>query len=496
MDKERNVYAQQANRNSHECVFGMTRVGKTRYLCIRVNQDIRNGEAVLIIDPKGDLEAIQDVYCAAKAAGRLNDLRIVHLGFPDSSAKYNPLASFSNVSEVAGRITGAMSASGEGQAFKDFAWQYTNIVARCLHELGEPINYKTIGFYIKQPQLLLYTYVEQRFPLIEPGYLSEVQALLDQFNSRTDKEGNLLPPISRKLAVQLYIRDYVDRVSMSPQIKQFMDAIIMPLDNAAKLDKDYYDKITASVGPVFDKINQTQAHRIFSWENGFGLPEVRLEDIIKRRQIVYIGLDSLTNKEVAESVGQATIADLVSLCGRLYNESGQTPMTLNLYCDEFSDIVREEFITLLNKAGGTGIRVTALTQTLNDLGAAFSSHDKPKMLLGNFGTLTTLRVNNEDTATNLTRCLELIRARSSTPSTMSNDRSDSENGELFTTYNTDTVAETPSALVEINDLYSLPKGQAFVLTNGGEVYKIRIPLPKNDGSAPASFEALLSEVNL
>ncbi len=140
VDKERDVYAQQANRNSHECVFGMTRVGKTRYLCIRVNQDIRNGEAVLIIDPKGDLEAIQDVYCAAKAAGRLNDLRIVHLGFPDSSAKYNPLASFSNVSEVAGRITGAMSASGEGQAFKDFAWQYTNIVARCLHELGELIT--------------------------------------------------------------------------------------------------------------------------------------------------------------------------------------------------------------------------------------------------------------------------------------------------------------------------------------------------------------------
>ena len=50
--------------------------------------------------------------------------------------------------------------------------------------------------------------------------------------------------------------------------------------------------------------------------------------------------------------------------------------------------------------------------------------------------------------------------------------------------------------MEINDLFSLPKGQAMMMTNGGEVYKIRIPLPKNDGSALGNFEAILSEVNL
>ena len=149
------------------------------------------------------------------------------------------------------------------------------------------------------------------------------------------------------------------------------------------------------------------------------------------------------------------------------------------------------------KAGGVGIRVTALTQTINDMGAAMGGNaDKPKMLIGNFGTITMLRVSNDDTALNFTRCLEMVRTRSSTPSTMSNDRADSDNGELFTTYNTDTVTETKSALVEVNDLFSLPKGQAFVLTNGGEVYKVRIPLPKNDGTAPKTFESLLSEVNL
>ena len=496
-DMEKPVYLKQANRNSHECVFGMTRVGKTRYLSIKVNQDIRNHEAVLVIDPKGDLEVMQDIYCAANDAGRLEDLRIVHLGFPDISAKYNPLSAFSNVSEVATRITGAMSASGEGQQFKDFAWQYLNIVSRCLNEMGIPINYKTIGFYIKRPEVLMVSYVDQLFPSIEPDYLSQVEDILDTLNSRVDKNGNPLPPVKRSVAVKRYLDGYIESQSAGGRNKQLMESVIAPLYSAVSLDKTYYDKITASVGPVLDKINQTQAGEVFSWEYALGLPEVKLEDVIKRNQIVYIGLDTLTNRETSEAVGQAIISDLVSLCGRLYNESSKIPYILNLYCDEFSNIVREEFVTLLNKAGGIGIRVTALTQTINDLGAAFSdSQDKAKMLLGNFGTLTMLRVANDDTASNFTECLESIRARTSTPSTMSNDRADGNSGELFTTYNTDAISEDKISVIEVNDLYSLPKGQAFVMTNGGELYKIRIPLPKNDGVAPETFEMIMSEVNL
>jgi conjugative coupling factor TraD (TOL family) len=494
-DEERPIFLNQANRNAHECVFGMTRVGKTRLLSIKVNQDIRNGQAVLVIDPKGDSELLADMYCAAKAANRLADMKVIHFGFPTLSATYNPLASFSNIGEVASRVSGAISASGEGRQFKDFAWQYLNIVATCLFELNEPINYKTIAFYIKRPELLLISYVDRVFPSLEPKYLSAVQDILDDHDGRVDKAGNPLPPMKRSVAIKQYLGDYLEHQAMNLSTKTLMEGIVVPLFNAATLDKTYYDKITASVGPVLDKINQTKANEIFSFEAGNLRPEVRLEEVIQKNQIVFVGLDSLTNKEMAESVGQAMIADLVSLCGRLYNQ-GRSESVLNLYCDEFSNIVRDEFINLLNKAGGAGIRVTALTQTVNDLGAAMGGcSDKAKMLLGNFGTMTMLRVSNQDTAETFTRCLESIRTRFSTPSTMSNDKAGSENGELFSTYNTDTIAETNLPLVEVNDVFSLPKGEAFILCNGGEVYKIRIPLPKNDGSAPESIEALMGEVN-
>ena len=47
----------------------------------------------------------------------------------------------------------------------------------------------------------------------------------------------------------------------------------------------------------------------------------------------------------------------------------------------------------------------------------------------------------------------------------------------------------------MNDLFSLPKGQACVLTNGGELFKIRIPLPKNTGKEPPNLDSIMLEVN-
>ena len=481
-EKETAVYVPQANRNSHMCVFGMTRVGKTRFLSTQVNQDIRNGEAVLVLDPKGDLEVVQDMYCAAKAAGRLEDMQVLHCGFPELSAKYNPLSSFSNVSEVASRITSGISGEGQGQQFKDFAWQYLNITAQCLYELGDEITYQSMAYYVKRPEDLLLTYVDRTFSHRFPDFESHLSAQIKRGKPRAE-------------AIKQYVQQYIEQQQKAGATSELLNSVLVPLFNAATLDQSYYHKITSSVGPVLDKITQTQAGAIFAWKQAFGLPVIKLEECIKRKKIVYIGLDSLTNQTMAEAVGKAIIADLVSLCGRLYSETSRG--CLNLHCDEFSNIVQDEFINLLNKAGGAGIRVTAYTQTVNDLGAAFGSNrDKPKMLLGNFGNIVMLRVSNEDTAEAFTRCLQTVKTRSTLPSTMANDRADGNDGELFTTFNTDIITEEEKPMIEVNDVFSLPKGQAFAMTNGGELYKIRMPLPKNDGTAPNTFETLLSGVNL
>lgn len=50
-------------------------------------------------------------------------------------------------------------------------------------------------------------------------------------------------------------------------------------------------------------------------------------------------------------------------------------------------------------------------------------------------------------------------------------------------------------MIEVNDIISLIKGQAFVLVNGGELYKVRIPLPLNDKFAVKDFKGVMRKIN-
>jgi len=78
--EEISIFLPQNLRNGHMIVFGMTRVGKTRLMSVLVSQDIANGDAVMVIDPKGDDELLQDIYEACVASRRLLDLVILHAG--------------------------------------------------------------------------------------------------------------------------------------------------------------------------------------------------------------------------------------------------------------------------------------------------------------------------------------------------------------------------------------------------------------------------------
>jgi conjugative coupling factor TraD (TOL family) len=495
-DKETDVHLTEESRKGNAVVFGETGVGKSQTESLLVAQDIYKGQGVLVIDPKGDLSLLQNIYLACAASNRLNNLYIVHAGIPDLSAKYNPLDNYVNVSEVATRITSAISAHGEGKQFQDFAWKFLNITATCLEEMGEPITYKSLAFFVTKPRQLLLAYCDKILPKKDPNYLDKLDQIIRE-SQQIDKHGNSLPPMKREDAARIYVASYIEETISKGEHKALHDSIIADLSHAADIGEEYYGKITACLGPVFDKINKTSAGNVFSWENSYGLPAINLEGIIKRKQVVYVCLDSQSNKAMAEAVGQAIIADLVSLCGRLYKEIPNLERLLYLHADEFSEIVQDDFINLLNKARGAGVRVTAYTQTVNDLGVAFgASHDKPKMLLGNFSNMVMMRVGNLDTARIFTECLEEVKTRSTTPSTMSNDRPDGQNGDLFTSYNTDTINEQRTKIILENDLFSLPKGQAMMLTNGGELYKTRIPLLKTEHHVPESFESLMSEVNL
>lgn len=495
-DIEREVFLNQANRNSHMVIFGTTRVGKSRLMSILVSQDIRNGEAVLVIDPKGDVDVLRDMHTAAKCAGRLDDFKILHAGMPSTSAKYNPLKRYSDVSEVATRVTSAIRAEGEGKQFQDFAWKFINIVAACLEAMGEVISYQSLAYYAFRPRDLFVTYCDRTIPDFDSEYKDAIEIIIDE-HTKTKASGKIKKTISRLEAVKIFVAEYINNELNNGNYGNKQTDLIADLYYAANMSEEYYSKITASLAPALDKINKTEAGEIFSWQSKEDRAEINLEEVVKNKEIIYIGLDSMSNRVMSEAVGQALIADLVSLCGKLYKDSSELKDALCLYADEFSEVVRDEFVTLLNKAGGAGVRVTALAQTVNDLSTALgSNHDKAKMLLGNFGTVGMMKIENKDTAEVFTECLEQVQVRSIVPSTMANDHHDVKQGQLFTTYNTDQVVEETVELVQVNDLFSLPKGQVFFVTNGGELYKLRVPLSINHHSYQNGVTSLLQQVNI
>lgn len=491
-DSDKPVYIPQSIRVGHTFVVGTTRVGKTRLASILINQDIRNGDAVIVVDPKGDLELVRDMYSACKASNRLEDFRIVHLGFPKLSACYNPLKNFDQVSEVATRITDAIAAEGEGKQFAAFAWKYVNIVAICLEEMHQPITYKTIAFYISRLDQLLMAYADTIMPSRHPNYLTEVASIIADNDARVDKYGNPYPAMDRAKAVSKYFKQYISDTIAQGNVESLHDQVLIDLYDAALMDKTYYDKITASVGPVLSEINKSNASGIFSFSEASS--EIELMASIKNKRVIYIGLDSLTNPNIAQAVGKAFLSDLVSTAGKIYKES-HANYRLNLHCDELSEIIQDSFVKILNKAGGAGFQVTAYAQTKQDLEVALGSKAMAEVTKGNLNTLIILRVENDETANLLIKVLPSVDVVSHTQVSMVSDTPHGEEGVFFNTTNEDRVQKNSIGMLEVNDITSLPKGQAFVLVNGGELYKVRIPLPLNDGLAPDDIKSVLCDIN-
>jgi conjugative coupling factor TraD (SXT/TOL subfamily) len=221
--------------------------------------------------------------------------------------------------------------------------------------------------------------------------------------------------------------------------------------------------------------------------------------IIRRRGIVYVGLDALSDAEVAAAVGNSMFADLTSIAGQLYKfgldyglpdlGSSKTPPAISVHADEFNELIGDEFIPLLNKAGGAGFQVTAYTQTWADVEARIGNRAKAEQIGGNFNALIMLRVKNVRTAEILTDQLPKVQLVSKTAVSGVTDVADASSPTEFASRNEDRLTEKEAPMIEPADIVQLPKGQAFALLGGARLWKLRIPLPHTgpDPMMPRDF---------
>jgi conjugative coupling factor TraD (TOL family) len=481
-DEEEDVYWNNDERNAHALVLGTTRVGKTRMEEILVTGDIRRGNnCVVVIDPKGDGELFRRMYTEAVRAGRQDDFYFFHLGYPEVSCRYNPVGEFQRITEVAGKTTAQLADSGNSAAFKAFSWRFVNVVARALVFIGIRPTLDNINTYVQDLELLMYRYA-----------LKVLDKLVDDVDE-------LIKTSELKVSPKDIMVERKGKTKRTVAIMRLFDELLpddqlaRQLALATQYERSFYEKLVASLLPFLDKLNTGPVAKLLSpeyFDETDTRPILSWKDIIQRKGIVYIGLDGMTDREVATAVGNAMFNDLVSNAGLLYKHGKDAGLpsldgskriampTICLHADEFNSLVGDEFVPMVNQAGGAGVQVTAYTQTLQDLDAKFGTtkgNPKSMQIIGNFNTLYMLRVQNEDTAALLTSKLPKVTVKDISPRSGYVDQGVSE-GLSFTSSNQDQVTEKEVPLIDPSCLMSLPKGQAFVVMNGNQVWKIRLPL--------------------
>lgn len=494
-------------RVGHSLVLGTTRVGKTRLAELFITQDIRrirrnprrrvhmgrrvqpvhrsqrheevdlDREVVIVFDPKSDADLLKRMYIECKRANRLQEFYVFHLGWPDLSARYNAVGRFGRISEVATRIAGQLSGEGNSAAFREFAWRFVNIIARALVALGRRPDYEQILKHVTNIDALFLEYAQKYFAEHDPkGWqtIVELEGKIDRKNLSFAMKDRPL----RVVALDMYLTQ-----------QRNSDPVMEGLRSAVRYDKTYFDKIVASLLPLLEKLTTGRIAELLSPDY------MDLEDprpifdwmqIIRKRAVVYVGLDALSDTEVAAAVGNSMFSDLVSVAGHIYKfgiDDGLLGATggkvaINVHADEFNELMGDEFIPMINKGGGAGMQVTAYTQTMSDIEAKIGNRAKAGQVIGNFNNLFMLRVRETATAELLTNQLPKVQVFTSTPASSAND---AINGNAAFTSNThDQIQSVSVPMIEPAHVVALPKGQCFALIEGGNLWKIRMPLPASD----------------
>ena len=479
---EEPIFMDLSDRVGHTLVLGTTRVGKTRLAELLISQDIARGDVVIVFDPKGDADLFLRMYVEALRAGRVDEFHFFHLGYPDISSRYNPVGSFSRITEVASRISNQLPGEGQSAAFREFVWRYVNVMSKALTALGRKVDYEQIKEFGQDIEPLVRDYMIMLASKNDPeGMWKDKVDTIKGFYEDSDMTDYRRPrEMSQRdmftVALLRYCKD-----------KDLFDSVASSLARTYEYDRGYFDKLVSSLLPLMEKLTTGKCAELLSpdyLDQSDTRPIFDWAEVLRTRGIVYVGLDALTDPEVAGAVGNAMFSDLTSMAGRIYKNgvhSGLPDLNVDavkvcIHADEFNELIGDEFIPMLNKAGGAGYQVTAYTQTWSDVEARLKDRAKAGQVAGNFNSIIMLRVRELATAEMLTTQLNQTEINHLMTVSGATDSSDPDTDTHFVSRTEQRITTQQVPLIQPNQVITLPKGQCFALLDGGKPHKIRLPL--------------------
>lgn len=449
-------------RDIHTLVTGTTGAGKTRLYDLAIAQCILRGEAVIVIDPKGDKGLAETCRRTCELMNEGERFKYFHPAFPDDSIRLSLTRNYGRATELASRVA-VLMASESGDPFQAFAMMALNNVIQAMLIIGE------------LPSLLsLRRTLEGDIPgltiRVVTAYGRKIRgekifdAAIEQACS-TAKVKN--PEDKAKVLRKLY---YADLIHEAPNSD--LEGLLTMLEH----ERAHFSKMIAGLLPILvmltagrmsdllspaHTVDGTDAYQDFSDMN----------TVINGKQVLYMGLDSLSDPMVGSALGSLALADLASTAGEIYNH--RLPVPVNIFVDEAAEVINDQLIQLLNKGRGAGINLFIATQTIADFKARMGDESKAMQVLANANNIISLRVLDTDTQEFIAKKLPMTRYKY-VMRTQGNsageggvitggnqgERLMEEEGELF-----------PSAL-----LGNLPDLEYLAIFAGGDVRKGRLPI--------------------
>jgi hypothetical protein len=335
-----------ASRKGHFWCFGTTRVGKTRIMENMVEQDIRKGHSVVVIDPKGDIDLFSKIVQVAFEEGRDHELILVTPIFPRLSAVIDPLAYYYMPEELVGHIVSGVEV-GKERFFFNVAYEISLVIVQAL--------------------ILLAAW----------------EGKAKSFNLN-DVKNKMSREELEKLKGQI---DCVD----TPEARQLSSDMQKILNSP----QDYYGKVSSSLRVALMELTSGNIGRVVGKAD-----ENRFIDRLEAGKpvIMVVHLGSLLTRKAAFTLGKVVVSMIQSFVGRVFSSGRCVTPPLCLYIDECQNVLYYGIEDLFAKAGGAEVWVHGFAQSVSQLYAMIGK-DYGNAILDNTNTKLFMRVPDTDTAT-------------------------------------------------------------------------------------------------
>lgn len=443
----------------HTLVVGTTRAGKTRLYELLTTQIVHANKILIIIDPKGDKDWERRVRQECKRAKR--KFLYFHPAHPSKSIRMNPLANWNTVSEAATRIGQLIDADG---TFGAFAWKTLFRVMRAQVADGSRPTIKSAKEYVQNGvEPLLERLLQKK---LVAAYGGAWDQNLDSFVSKQPR-GKVSPIKSERLEGMIGKFESMDT----------RDEAIESLISMVHHSKEHYSKMIQVLEPILEMLGSDELGAMLS-PDPLDMDDTRpiydTQKIIEEKAVLYVGLDSLSNKIIGSAIGSILLADFASVAGAIYNFREQ-PEDIYLFIDEAAEVMNEQGIQLLNKGGGAGIKAFIATQTIADFDVVFGSSARTSQALGNLNNVLCLRVKDPDMADWIAKSFGTTAGRD----VRVTHSTGSESSKSFTEFRGSTsrsLNEVEIPFVSADLLTRLPGLQYFAFLAGSTLFKGRLPL--------------------